>query len=282
MPVFPAVRRLRGDWQRIIRQVTDRASSIPPEGIPLSVFEADCLESVFLLDRPEIVRALASKKLIFPVRDGVEVRVFGAKPESRRFAKPRESETDRFLSVVAPHMLRLSETIAERESVTTAEARSRELRAVAQISTLMRRHVERGANLASLRAGMWKTFREDVMKALASREPMMARDAIVSEIQSAKPKPKRIVSGLDRHERIVAIVRKAGTRGATKTDVCRAFNPKPSMREVDTMLGELIEAEMIQGAEMRLQRRGKPAMRYFLPSVPMPTLGTDLVAWFED
>lgn len=270
MPMLTEVRRLGAGWEPLCRRIATFMQEVGPEGIPRVDFERECLGHIDMSYWPGIVRALKGKGLIFPVRDGVAWRVFRERPANRRFETVDESDLDQFLRVLAPHMRRLTLTVRARPDDRDPESRRREVEAARQIAMIVRRHVGKGLDLDKIRAGIADTFTAESVAALTNWERVLQRGS--ERMIAAVPEPrKRIPNGLPPHERLVALIEKAGRKGITKTDLVNSFQPRRPAAEIAALLKEIEEdVGLIQSLKVKLSRKGRPAQRYWHSSFETP------------
>lgn len=266
MPVLTEVRRLGGGWPHLIRRVESYMRGISTEGISLVEFEAACLAEVFVPDRPAILKALKGKRLVFPVRDGTAVRVFAQPPEKRRFERGDTSALDQCLRVLAPHMHALAGVVAGNGGIEDRESRRREAEAARQIVELVTRHVDRGLDLDALRNALAITFNAEAVEALSRRQPILrvggkARD--VPAKPEAPPASRRIPNGLPPHDKALALAKKAGPKGITKTTLHKAIQPRLPMAEFDTILDDLTSTALVSTMTLKLTAKGRPALVIF-------------------
>jgi len=272
MPVMTEVRRLGGGWPHLIRRVETYMRGVSADGIPIVEFENACLADVFVHDRPAILKALKGKRLVFPVRDGVAVRVFAAPPKKRRFERGDTSSLDQCLRVLAPHMHGLAAIVANDGGIEDRESRRRGTEAGRQIVELVSRHVDRGLDLDKLRNALAITFNAEAVEALSRRQPILRVGSDRTIVARPPERPKRIPTGLDPHDKLMALVRKAGAKGVTKSSLVNSFQPRRPTAEIDELLHEIEKADFIVSGMMRLGGKGRPARRYFHADFGLPAL----------
>lgn len=257
-------------WPNIQMHVDQFMSGIGPEGVPLVDFETECLASVFIPDRPSVLAALKRKKLLFPVRDGLAVRVFRENPEDRRFEdKSPHTAGYEFARSALALMIALT-AVVEANDMPDAERRAREREAVRWIGLLARRHIAKGTSVPAMRGAMWAAYKPAAMAVLARLEAVFDPAGEVEEVVLKEP-TKRLPNGLTHHMRIVEMIRRAGPPGMVKTELQRRFpSPRPKADEIDAILSDIEGAELVVSAMVRLRESGRPGRRYFHSDYGLP------------
>lgn len=272
MPMLTEVRRQGAGWEPLCRRIAAFMQKVGPEGIPLVDFERECLGPVFVPERPAVIKALKGKRLIWPVRDGLAWRVFAEKPANRRFERGDESALDQFLRVLAPHMRRLTLAVRAKPDAFDPESSRREAEAARQIAAIVRRHVSKGLDLDEIRTALGETFAPEAVEALTIRERVLQRGSERTIVAVPEPR-KRIPNGLPPHERLVALIQKAGRKGITKTELVNSFQPRRPAAEIAALLREIEEdVGLIQSLKVKLSRKGRPAQRYWHSSFETPNI----------
>lgn len=271
MPMMKEVRRLGPGWQTLQDRVAAYAAAMPKDGVTLATFEADCLSAIFLPDRPGIVRALKSKRLIFPVRTGPSVRIFGEKQAGASVRVAGDPAVDQFIRGVSARMMRLAEVVEGDGDANDREHRSELAEAVRQVVVLARRHIGEGLALADARDALWRTFNAEAVKALASRESVFARDSLAKTIAPRKAKPLKAPAHQPLIDRVAFLVMKAGALGVSKTDIRRALpSPRPPFAEIDVTIAELEGLGVINTATGKVGTAGVEGLRVFHSSARIP------------
>ena len=265
MPMIPEVRRMGRQWQSLKQIVSAYGSTIPPEGVGRVEFEKACFARVDFESRDAILGALKAARVVFPVRDGLEWRVFGTPPNRRQFAAPIDLGVKAFVQAVAPHVERIGGLIdADQGDPASREARAMHREAAAQVAKLVTRHAARGTPLPAMRDALWRTFRPDALAILARYEGVLARGSKVEALAVPVAKAGSIPRGLEPIDRVIALAEKAGGKGVTKGELREHFpKPRPTGAQLDAWLAQACEADVLRGEAMKLGKAGRAGMRYF-------------------
>lgn len=270
MPMTTEIRRLGAGWETLQAKVAAYVADMPKGGVTLATFEAECLGAVFLTDRPAVTKALRSKRLLCVTRVGPKRYVLPVDAEEQRIQVAGCPRTDQFVRSVAALMMRLAEALDEAGDKVDRDGRAQIAEAVRQVAVVARRHIEKGLPLADARAALWRAFRADAVKALASRESAFARDSTVMTIAPRKAKRTNAPANQPLIERIALLVERAGTRGISKTTLRSLLpRPRPIIAEIEAVIAELDGMGVVRTDFGRASDRGRPGMRIFHASAPM-------------
>lgn len=114
------------------------------------------------------------------------------------------------------------------------------------------------------RGAMWQAFHPEAMAMLSRYEGALAKD---SHVQAPAPLPVKapnITPRLPPHERILALVDRAGGRGMMRGEIKERFpKPRPMADQLMAWLGELEESGLLRSEAMKMTSFGNPGVRYF-------------------
>jgi len=257
---------MRAHWSVVVSRSQSYASRIGPTGLSGAAFARDVLFDVDPRDVDEVLTLLHRRKIIWVSRNRGAVHVYGERPERRE--REERSPLAAMLSAIAPHAYDAAFAI-EARAEGIAEARERARVAAGRIARIALKH-GRSAGLGAVRAALWLTFPEAVMKAVAFEAPALQRSSAVERIEPIESRPGRIARGLGLEEKVAALIEKAGVRGINRSGLLNGIRPVIDASTLEAVVGQLEAAGMIVSGEMRIGSTGRPGTRYFSAAVGLP------------